>query len=114
MKTEKFTVEVHVDPQADLDAREVGQVIDSVLATHLDGHEGVAHATLTPVQPEGVVAERPLLVIVAMDYVGEFGTAEHVARQVEYDLEENYATDLPLANPRVLWASREMPDIQFA
>lgn len=112
MKREKYTLSVVVDPQADMDTKDVGDTVNDVLVTHLDGQDGVAYESLSLAQQEGNAEAGPLYVVVAMEYHGEFGTAEYVGRQVLHDLEENYGTDLPLRDARILWCSRDMPAVR--
>lgn len=44
------------------------------------------------------------IITVEFDYIGEFGSVEHLAHDVLSDIVENYATNLPITAARVVEA----------
>lgn len=55
--------------------------------------------------------QKPLYVTVQMRLHGPWGTPEHVALAVQYDMEENYQTNLQLSDPEVLAVTEEQVSI---
>jgi hypothetical protein len=55
--------------------------------------------------------EKPLYVTVQLRLTGPWGTPEHVAAAVEWDMNENYQTDLQLSDPQVLAVTEERVQI---